>query len=69
MANRRKDRPVPDGFKKYSGDYEKTWYTIITINGSYHYNCWPNAGQFYSEWSGKSIPGKQVFAIKEAPYV
>ena len=66
MANRRNDRPLPDGIGwwKYDGDYEKRYYDIVTYNGVTHSKCWPNAGHFYSE-SGSDIDGRMVFAIRE----
>lgn len=63
MSNRRKDRPVPEGYRRYDGEYEKCWHTAYTFNGAYFHHCWPNAGMFHSE-SGQYIPGNQIFAIK-----
>lgn len=63
MANRRKDRQVPEGFRKYDGKYEKAWYTVYTFNAATFNHCWPNAGMFHSA-TGQYIPGEMVFAIK-----
>lgn len=63
MANRRKDRQVPDGYRKYDGEYEKTFYDVYTYNGAVIHHCWPNAGIFHSG-TGQYIHGKDVFAIK-----
>lgn len=66
MANRRKDRPVPEGYTRYTGEYEKWWYDIITIHGNKYQDCWPNAGTF-STGHGTRIMGDAVFAIKKVP--
>lgn len=65
MANRRKDRPVPEGFTRYTGEYEKVFYTVITIHGTLYRQCWPNAGQFHLWQSETQIKGKDVFAIRK----
>ena len=64
MANRRKDRPVPNGFRRYDGNYEKAWYDIYTWNGALFHHCWPNAGTFHAWGSGQVIEGDRVFAIR-----
>lgn len=64
MASYRKDRKVPPGFRRYTGEYEKTWYDIYTWNGAVFHTCWPNAGTFHHKASGRIISGRRVFAIK-----
>lgn len=65
MANRRKDRPMPEGFERYTGEYEKCWYDVISIHGNRYEKCWPNAGQFHTG-HGTVILGNAVFAIKKS---
>lgn len=64
MSNRRKDRPVPDGFTRYTGEYRKVFYTIITFHNVMYTACWPNAGHWYIE-DGRILRDDDVFAIKE----
>lgn len=63
MANRRKDRQLPEGFRRYDGYYEKAYYDVYTWNGAIFKHCWPNAGMFHAE-SGQYIAGKDIFGIK-----
>lgn len=63
MANRRKDRVVPEGFRRYDGEYEKAYYDVYTWNGTIFHHCWPNAGTFHAD-SGVYITGDRVFAIR-----
>jgi len=65
MSNRRKDRPVPKGFRKFDGEYEKRYYKVITYNHVLWETMWPNAGYFHSG-DGKRIPFSQVFAVCES---
>jgi hypothetical protein len=67
MSNRRADRPVPKGYRRFTGEYEKRYYAIITLNGVAYPQCWPNAGGF-SNLDGKRIEGAQVFCFKEDEY-
>ncbi|MET4003898.1 hypothetical protein ABIB48_002636 [Arthrobacter sp. UYCu511] len=64
MSNRRKDRPVPAGFTRYNGQYDKAFYTIITFNGVTYEGVWPNAGLFGIS-RGLYLNGSQVFAVKK----
>jgi hypothetical protein len=64
MANRRKDRPVPEGFTRYTGEYDKGFYTIISYNGVTYTHVWPNAGMFHTGY-GRYLDGVNVFAIKK----
>ena len=65
MSNRRKDRPLPSGYLRYDGDYDKVWYDIITFNGVRYGFCWPNAGMFHT-LNGRYISGNDVFAVKKS---
>ena len=53
-------------WKRYTGEYEKEEYSILTDNGEYFTPCWPNAGVFHVlDGSHKEINGEQVFYIKQ----
>lgn len=64
MSNRRKDRPVPEGFIRYDGNYDKQFYDVITFNGVLYKHCWPNAGTFHGSDMIRSLQAKDVFAIR-----
>lgn len=65
MANRRKDRKVPNGFVRFDGTYEKQFYKVISMNGVLWESCWPNAGEFHClGGGGGKIPFSDVFAVR-----
>jgi len=65
MANRRQDRVIPAGYNKYTGEYDKIYYDIITIHGNKYEHCYPNAGIFHTG-IGKFVDGNNVFAFKKS---
>ena len=46
-------------YRKYNGNYEKTWYDIICFDLSQFEMCWPNAGTFHTT-DGAQIKGEDV---------
>jgi len=64
VANRRKDRKVPEGFVRYDGTYDKAFYTVVTFSGSTYENIWPNAGR-WGVGNGRYLHTHQIFAIKK----
>lgn len=47
----------------WTGEYEKIFYDVRTIDGSIYEECWPNAGRFHAK-AGKIVHGKSVKEIK-----
>jgi hypothetical protein len=58
-------RPRPFPFSAYNGHYHKIEYDVLTEEGEIIFNCWPNAGIFYTPDS-RRISDTQVSALRPA---
>lgn len=66
MSNRRRDRQLPEGFIRFTGEYEKRWYDVLTFNGVVYKAVWPNAGM-WSIPNGRFLKENDVLAVRPLP--